>query len=150
MARVDTSQADALIAKIEKVPDVVFQEAVAVGRKAALNIKNGLVQDARRSRYFRQVAATIGYDEKPKLRGVEFVIGPDKDKTIPSTKVTGSSGRGRKSTKHRPGTVGNIANIAYFGGANGGGGTLDFDAPAQRELANIEEHLADVIAKAMP
>ena len=33
------------------------------------------------------------------------------------------------------------AAIAYFGGANGGGGTLDFDEPVEREFDSIDEYM---------
>ena len=69
---------------------------------------------------------------KRKLRGVEFEIGPDRD-------------RGGK-----PGRVARLANIAYFGGANGGGGTLDFDRPAKEELPRLDAHIARALGKALP
>ena len=129
---IDDTEVRALQRKLAKVPADVVAEVFQVGKKAAQNIKDGLAEDARGSQYFGLIAEATSYDVKRKLRGVEFEIGPDRD-------------RGGK-----PGRVARLANIAYFGGANGGGGTLDFDRPAKEELPRLDAHIARALGKALP
>lgn len=71
--------------------------------KGALNIKTGMREDLRGSNRFKGVARTVNYDLKARAGSVEAEIGP-----------TAGKGKG----------TGALANIAYFGGANGGGGTV--------------------------
>ena len=129
---IDDTEVRALQRKLEKVPAAVADEVFQVGKKAAQNIKDGLVADARGSDYFGLIAEATSYDVKRKLRGVEFEIGPDRDRG-------GKPGRGSR-----------LANIAYFGGANGGGGTLVRDRPAKEELPRLDTHIALALGRAFP
>lgn len=93
----------------------ISAEAVAnvrpIIQKGALNIKTEMQEDAHGSRYFRALAPSISYDTEIGRDGVTAEIGPAKDRY-------GAAALGV---------------IAYFGGANGGGGTLDIDGPLERE-----------------
>lgn len=125
--RVDDSELREFAAKVDKIPGRVFDEAVKVGKRGVQNIKDELVADAKASIHFKRVARAISYDEKWTRHGVGFEIGPDKNR----------DGGGK------------LANIAYFGGANGGGATLDFDKPIKNEEPNIEKHLDKVLGDAL-
>lgn len=88
----------------------VLPEVDAVVKRGAQGVKDGLVADAERSKHFDVLASAISYDRLYGLNRVGYEVGPDKDR------------RG-----------GALGNIAYFGGANGGGGTLDLDGPVRAE-----------------
>ena len=137
---IDDSELRGLIRHIEGAPVRVMKNAEAVAKRAMQNIKNDLVADAKTSLHFWQVGPTISYDERHHLRGVDYEIGPDKDRYV-------APKRTRK--KPGPGTPGDLANIAYFGGANGGGGTLDFDGPIEKEIPRLEKYLADALKDAL-
>ena len=91
-------------------------------KKGATNVKNTLREDMSQSRSFKQIARTINYDIEKFDGGIEAQVGPDKYWR-----------------------AGRLANIAYFGGARGGGGTVDFDNGIRKELPNLNEHLGRVM-----
>ena len=120
--RIDASEVREFASDLLRGLDRVPSEARQVVSKGALNIKNDLAGEARRSRHFK-IAPTIGYDMKGNASFTEAEIGP------------------------ALGGAGSLAHIAYFGGANGGGGTLpDPQGALDRETPNIERYLADVVA----
>lgn len=137
---IDDSELRELIHHIDGAPARVMKNAEAVAKRAMQNIKTDLVDEAKTSTHFRLVAPTISYDERHTLRGVEYEVGPDKDRYVPPT---------RTRRKPGPGKPGRIANIAYFGGANGGGGSLDFDGPIEREMPRLEQYLGDALRDAL-
>lgn len=97
----------------------------AVVRKGALNVKNQLRREAEGSRWFR-IAPTISFDGREFWGGPGAEIGPEK--------------RG----------AGNLANIAYFGGANGGGGTLpDPEGALAAEAPGFAKAIADLATEAL-
>ena len=87
----------ALAADLAKGVDL--GEVRGVVRKGATNIKKQLRTEAAGSRHFK-MAQAITFDEIQSLGGPAAEIGPVKK------------------------GAGNLANIAYFGGAYGGGGTV--------------------------
>lgn len=93
----DMSEVRELMADWTRVPDMMAREGRPVVAKGASNIKDQLREEMGRSRHFK-AAKSISYDLDNDGYGAE--IGPTK---------TGA---------------GPIANIAYFGGSNGGGGTV--------------------------
>jgi len=120
--RIDASEfrtfASDMFRGLDRVPD----EAHRVVERAAVNIKDDLQRQMRGSTHFRPVASGINYDMRAGYLTSQAEIGP---------------------ARGRPGS---LANIAYFGGANGGGGTVeDPDAALGREIPNLERHLADVV-----
>ena len=118
----DTSETQKLITAAKELPNKVVPEAKSILAKGALEMKRNLKDNARGSRYFKQFAKKITYDTKTRATGVEIEIGPENDK-----KVGKGGGPG--------------AAVAYFGGANGGGGTLDFDEPVDREFDTIDGYM---------
>lgn len=121
----DTSETQKLIDAVNDFPAQARKEAEAILAKGAVNIKRNLKDDARGSKHFKQFAKKITFDRKSRKHGAEIEIGPENDKTI---------GKGGG-----PGAA-----IAYFGGANGGGGSLDFDEPVEREFDTIDEHMKNI------
>lgn len=106
----------ALERDLGQVPARLAANVVKVIPKTGLAMKKRMQADLRTSNSFKQVALSVNYDVKKLGFGddavIQVEIGPDK-----SLKV-GTSKRGG------PRTPGNLANLAYFGGANGGGGTV--------------------------
>ncbi len=116
----DLSQVNRLVVDLGRIPGRVVPEVRQIAERGALNVKNRMVADARGSRHFKQIAPTISYDESTRAGVVSFDIGPDRDRA----------------------DAARIANIAYFGGRNGGGGTLDIEAGLNEEAPNLVEHLS--------
>lgn len=80
--------------------------------------------DFSRSRSFGMIARTISFDTSVDAGGVEAEIGPDKSR----------------------GSGASLAHIAYWGGANGGGGTVRDPAHAlEDEGDNFEKALSDLL-----
>ena len=116
---VDMSEVRELAVDMTRVDGRLTRHLAPVVKKGALNIKNQLVSEMSGSRHFGSVARGITYDIKGD--GFEAEIGPEK------------------------GRPGSLANIAYFGGSNGGGGTVpDPQGAGEAELPNFEKALAEV------
>lgn len=93
----DMSQVRELAADMTAVDGRLKRHLIPVVRKGGVNIKNQLRSEAEQSRHFK-FAHLISFDEIDGGYGVE--VGPE------------SVGAGK------------LENIAYFGGAHGGGGTV--------------------------
>lgn len=122
----DTSELNTLAADLTQAPAALEGKIAPVVEKGALNIKNQLVAEMRSSRSFKAVADAISYDiHGGQMFGggiIEAEIGP----------VRGSPG--------------SLANIAYFGGANGGGGTVaDPQDALDAETPKFEQALGDLL-----
>lgn len=107
MADSDFSELRRLMVDLGRIPATARKETDVVLKKGAQNVKEKMAADAAASAHFKQIAPTIGYDEVDVLA---YEVGPDHGKD-----------RGK------------IANIAYFGDHQGGGGSLDIDAPLTEE-----------------
>ena len=116
----DLSQVNRLALDIAVLGTTIPPAARAIVTKGALNVKNRMVADARDSRHFKQIAPTISYSMTGNAYYSNAEIGPDRDRA----------------------DAARIANIAYFGGRNGGGGTLDIEAGLNEEAPNLVEHLS--------
>lgn len=93
----DASELRAFSATMTRAIPEVAREVMQATAKGGVNIKTQLRAEARDSEHFR-LERHISYDVEDGGFGV--VVGPEKV------------------------GAGNLANIAYFGGANGGGGTV--------------------------
>lgn len=93
-----TDFGDHLVASVDDLLDAV-KPVVA---KGALNVKTSMREQMEQSEHFAQVAPSITYDTREGATWVEAEIGP---------KTAGQ-------------VVGDLAHLAYFGGAHGGGGTV--------------------------
>lgn len=85
-----------------KMPAKYVQKIRPIFNRTAVEIKKGMQADFRGSRHFRQVAGSIDYEVKSGADGFSVEIGPDAARS-PSAALAG---------------------LAYFGGSNGGGGTV--------------------------
>lgn len=119
----DTSETQKLIDAVNDFTVKTVAQAQLVLAKGALEMKRNLKANARTSDHFKHLAPKITYDTKVRRAGVEIELGPENDKAV-------------GKANHGPG-----AGIAYFGGANGGGGSLDFDEPVEREFDSIDEYM---------
>lgn len=105
-------------AHLGRVAASVVPKVHALVTRGAVNIKQSMREDAEASRHFRRIAPTISFDQV----GLEATIGPEKRR------------------------AGNLANIAYFGGAHGGGGTVrDPQRAADEEAPRFERALLAII-----
>lgn len=121
---VDMNEVRQLAVDMSQVDSRLTRHLIPVVKKGAVNIKEDMQAAMRSSGSFGAMAGAISFDMIDGDMGAE--IGPTK-----SYGGAGGAGFG--------------ANIAYFGGANGGGGTVeDPQASGDRELPNFEKALAEV------
>lgn len=113
-----------LIAALAKAPDEATRAARAVVQKGALNVKDALNKQAAESLHFKGMAGSVTYDAEIRRHSIAAEIGPDKDR------------RG-----------GALGNLFFFGGANGGGGTGDLDAPLREEGPKMVRFLDEAMGK---
>ena len=128
--RIDTSELLAAAADFRLDADDVLDAATPVFSKAGLEIKRRMAQDFSESQHFHQLAPAVTYDTKRTRNSLEVEVGVD------AAKPTAGG---------RPGP---LANIAYFGGANGGGGSIpDPLEHLLAEMGPLEKFTGDVIEK---
>lgn len=124
----DTSELDRLATELGQAPVEVAKGIAPVVRKGALNIKNQLRDEMGESTHFKQVVSSITYETHARGDGHEAEIG-----AVTQGKV-----------------VGDLAHFAYFGGANGGGGTVkDPEGALKDEAPRFIEALEDLIRDAL-
>ena len=111
----DTSDLDVLARSFRAIPAMMVPKMRGVVARSALNTKRIMQKDARRSRHFKQIAPTIGYDLKVHEFGGDGVIEAE----------IGPSGGGSAS----------LAGIAYYGTSKPGGGTVRNPEDAMLEEA---------------
>ena len=121
---VGSADLTSLIAALAKAPDEATDAARGVLQKGALNVKRALNQQAANSPHFRGMAGSVTYDMEIRRHSITAEIGPDKDR------------RG-----------GALGNLFFFGGANGGGGTGDLDAPLREEEPKMVKFLDEAMGK---
>ena len=125
---IDTSELRALAAKLTDSTRGVERDVRQVVSKGALNIRTQLRDEMGASPSFGALAGGITYDLTGNAFFSEAQIGPVKKKGS----GTGGIGKG--------------ANIAYFGGSNGGGGTVpDPRGALERETPKFEKALGDIL-----
>ena len=118
---IDTHEVKEFASELGRVPAKVVTGIRPAVRKAGVNMKDQLREEMKASRHFR-AAESISFDEGDGGMAVE--VGPTK------------SG------------AGNLANIAYFGGANGGGGTVpDPRGALEAEAPRFEKALTDLVGE---
>lgn len=121
----DASDFTALARDLDRAAasDLVGKVEPVVAR-GALNVKNAMQADMGQSRSFGQVARAISYDVDRFTEHVRAEVGPV------------SAGR----------QVGDLAHFAYFGGANGGGGTVqDPEYLLDREAPALEKYVGAIL-----
>ncbi len=121
---IDTSEIEALARDISLAGTRLRGDVKPVVSKGALNVKNAMRKDMSASKHFKGITRSIGYDMHDTGSVIEAEIGPSSE----------------------AGSPGNLANIAYFGGAHGGGGTVpDPQAALDAEAPNFEKALGDLL-----
>lgn len=120
----DVSELRKLATDLDRAPDEVKRKIVPIMRKTGLEIRRGIQADLRESVYFKGTAYKFSVDEKKDGDGMEIEVYPHHGKGIPSSQY----------------------NIAVFGGANGGGGTVDDPMVVLTDEAEkAERFLADLL-----
>lgn len=114
----DFSEVDALAKQLDVDGEAIKKKVPPVVRKGALNIKDGMRQDAQNGGHYKHFNRSITYDETNGGMGAE--IGPDK------------------------GLVqGALGNILYFGTSKNTP-VLNLQGPLEKETPRFERALADV------
>lgn len=120
---IDTTELARFAADLGRVAGDAVPKVEDVTKKAAQNIKDAMVEDAQASKHFKGIGRTITYDRAYGIGFVGYEIGPDR-------------ARGGQAP---------LAGVAYTGGANGGGGSLDADAPLQQEVPRFMAALDEIL-----
>lgn len=120
---IDTSELRALSVDLGSAASKVLPEVRATVKRGLQNIKDDLSAEYAASRHFKALAGSPSYDVDN--GGLSGEVGPDKS-------------RG-----------GALANIAHFGGANGGGGTVDLDGVVAAEEPRFMKALDEALGKAL-
>lgn len=107
-----------LIAALAKAPDEATKAARAVVQRGAHNVKDALNQQARESLHFKGMAGSVTYDTTVTRTSITAEVGPDRER------------RG-----------GALGHFFFLGGARGGGGTGDLDAPLREEEPKMVKFL---------
>ena len=121
---IDAHEVRELAADFTRVPGELSRHAIPVLSRGALNIKNALNQQAADSLHFKGMAGSVTYDTEIRRHSITAEIGPDKDR------------RG-----------GALGDLFFFGGANGGGGTGDIDAPLREEEPKMVKFLDEAMGE---
>lgn len=123
---IDSSELRALAREIRTAPARKKRSIPPLVKRGAVNIKRQLRAEMGASRHFKQVVPLIDFD----LKGVNL-FGSDLIEAEIGPRSEGA---------------GSLANIAYFGGANGGGGRVpDPQGALDAEAPRFESALSDLL-----
>ena len=118
---IDASELREFSTELGKVPTKVVTGVRPAVVKAGVNMKNQLREEMDKSKHFK-ASRSINFDVSD--GGLAVEVGPSKGKP------------------------GSIANIAYFGGVNGGGGTVpDPRGALEAEAPRFEKELTDLVGE---
>ena len=121
---IDTSELRSLETDLGRAAGLDARAVRPAVSKGALNIKNQMRRDFGKSDYFSRASFAVSYDVTTDGDAVQAEIGPDKGRN----------------------PAGALANIAYFGGAHGGGGTVpDPQLALDAEAPRFEEAIAALV-----
>lgn len=123
MTEIDTSELRALSADLGNSATRVLPNVRAVVKRGLQNVKEDMSAGFAASSSFKGLSRSPSYDVDG--GGLSGEVGPDKE-------------RG-----------GALANIAMFGGANGGGGSVDLDAIVATEEPRFMKALSEALGKAL-
>lgn len=126
---IDCSAFDEFGGDLVKAAQAIAAGIPAVVSKGALNVKSEWNGAFAASPSFKGIAGSVGYDVTVRAASVEAAIGPNKSR--------------RRAAA--------LANIAHFGGVNGGGGTVaDPQTFLDNEAPKFVSALEALIDKALP
>ena len=118
---IDSSELREFSSELGRVPTKVVTGVRPAVVKAGVNMKNQLREEMDKSKHFK-ASRSINFDVSD--GGLAVEVGPSKGKP------------------------GSIANIAYFGGVNGGGGTVpDPRGALEAEAPRFEKTLTDLVGE---
>ncbi len=118
---IDAHEVKEFASELGKVPAKVVTGVRPAVVKAGVNMKKQLREEMDKSKHFK-ASRSINFDVSD--GGLAVAVGPSK------------------------GHPGSIANIAYFGGVNGGGGTVpDPRGALEAEAPRFEKALADLVGE---
>ena len=118
---IDSSELREFSSELGRVPTKVVTGVRPAVVKAGVNMKNQLREEMDKSKHFK-ASRSINFDVSD--GGLAVEVGPSKGKP------------------------GSIANIAYFGGVNGGGGTVpDPRGALEAEAPRFEKALTDLVGE---
>ncbi len=118
---IDAHEVKEFASELGKVPTKVVTGVRPAVVKAGVNMKKQLREEMDKSKHFK-ASRSINFDVSD--GGLAVAVGPSK------------------------GHPGSIANIAYFGGVNGGGGTVpDPRGALEAEAPRFEKALADLVGE---
>ena len=120
MSDADRLANDLAVAPLKAVPLVA-----AVVKKAAQNVKDHMVNEARSNGTYKHFHRSISYDVHLAFGGIEAEIGPDKDRT-----------------------QGALGNVLYFGTSKNAP-VLDINSGLRAEEEAFAENLADAAERAL-
>lgn len=121
----DTAELVRFAADLGKIAGSAVPKVDEVTKKAVQNIKDEMVEDAEASKHFKGIGRTLDYDRAYSIGYVGYELGPNRD-------------RGGQAA---------LAGVAYTGGANGGGGTLDADGPLEHETPRFMAELDRILGR---
>jgi len=111
----NTADLDKLIHDLGQIPAKVEKKIMPIMQKTGIQTKRRLQKDLSSSRYFSRAARSIDYDVTTQSFGgasiIQVEVGPN-------------------AARHKSAA---LAGIAYFGGSNGGGGTVPDPIVAMRQ-----------------
>jgi hypothetical protein len=116
---VDVSELRSYRASLAASTVALVKEVDAILKHGATKIKDEMNADLAGSIHFRGAAGSVDYDPIHSAVTLGYIIGP------------------RKSKKRAAA----VTNISYFGGRYGGGGTVDPEAPFNRESVLCEAYV---------
>ena len=119
------SDADRLANDLAAAPLKAVPLVAAVVKKAAQNVKDHMVNEARSNGTYKHFHRSISYDVRLGFGGIEAEIGPDKDRT-----------------------QGALGNVLYFGTSKNAP-VLDINSGLRAEEEAFAENLADAAERAL-
>lgn len=135
---IDCSAFDDFAGDLRAAAEKVGKGIPGVVGHGALKVKNEWNQAFWDSEHFKGIGGTVSYDTRSGAGWVEAEVGPDK------ARHPGLPGP-PKAVRAAP-----LANIAHFGGANGGGGTIaDPQTFLDHEAPGFTKALGDLIDEAL-
>lgn len=125
MIRIDASDFGRLARDLDRAAasDLIGKIEPTIMRGAG-NVQRAMKADMEKSRHFGQVTAAMTFDVDRFTNHIRAEVGP-----LTAGKV-----------------VGDLAHIAYFGGSNGGGGTVpDPEYLLEAEALNLEKYVGAIL-----
>lgn len=138
---VDASELHQVAADMRAVDSRLVHHVARVVERGALNIRNDLREQMRKSTHFAGVAGGITYDDVRDVgSALETEIGPERGRPGGLANIAYfGAGRGVYRTGRR------FSQVAFYGAPKGGGTVEDPQGALDRETPALERHLGDLL-----